>query len=76
MGNQNISLALGNQTTLLGTGSQNVEALLSINQISTTINLLADTAINITAPTINLTGVVNITGALTVDGMVPMLIPV
>lgn len=75
-GSQNISLLMGNQSILLAMGSQNVEALLSINQMSTTINLLADAAINITAPTINLTGVVNITGALTVDGMVPMLIPV
>jgi hypothetical protein len=30
---------------------------------------------NITAPIINMTGVVNIVGALTVDGMAPMLLP-
>jgi type VI secretion system secreted protein VgrG len=75
MGNQQISLVLGTQTTTIMAGNQNVEALVSINHVSTTINLLADTAINITAPTINLTGVVNIVGGLTVDGMVPMLIP-
>jgi type VI secretion system secreted protein VgrG len=75
MGNQSTLLGLGNQDTLLAMGSQSVEAFVSISQSAMTINLLAGGAVNITAPTINLTGVVNVIGALTVDGMVPMLLP-
>jgi type VI secretion system secreted protein VgrG len=75
VGNQSTSLIAGNQTTTLAVGSQSATATLSINQTSMTINLTGLAAINLTAPTINLTGVVNVAGVLTVDGMVPMLLP-
>jgi type VI secretion system secreted protein VgrG len=75
-GSQTTTLLAGSQTTTLTAGNQTVTAMISMNHTSMTINLTGMTAINITAPTINLTGIVNVTGLLTVDGMIPMLIPV
>jgi phage baseplate assembly protein gpV len=90
MGNQTISIDMGSQTVQALQGitlsvcaglSTIVITPASISITSPTINLTAEAAINITAPTINITGVVNLTGMLniiggmTVDGMVPMLVP-
>ena len=75
MGDQNILLGLGNQSTMLAAGSQNVEVFMSMNHLAAIINQTGEIAINITAPTITLTGAVNIVGPLTVGGMVPVLIP-
>jgi type VI secretion system secreted protein VgrG len=53
----------------------------SVSVASPMIDLTAEATISLTAPVINITGVVNITGmvnivgGLTVDGMVPMLLP-
>ena len=90
MGNQTISIDMGSQTVQALQGitlsvcaglSTIVITPASISITSPTINLTAEAAINITAPTINITGVVNligmlnIAGGMTVDGMVPMLVP-
>ena len=89
MGNQNIDLDMGAQTVtalqsinlvVCGLSTINITPS-SISLTSPTINITAEAAINLTAPTINITGIVNLTGMLniiggmTVDGMVPMLLP-
>lgn len=82
-GNQTINIALGSQTTtamqsitlMVGMSTVNLTPA-SVSITSPTINLTGVAAINLTAPTINLTGIVNVTGLLTVNGMIPMLIPV
>jgi type VI secretion system secreted protein VgrG len=82
-GNQTINIALGSQTTtamqsitlMVGLSTVNLTPA-SVSITSPTINLTGMAAINLTAPTINLTGIVNVTGLLTVNGMIPMLIPV
>jgi type VI secretion system secreted protein VgrG len=90
MGNQQIDLDMGAHTTNAMQGiTLNVMYGLSSIAItpssvaitSPTISLTAEAdismeamAVNITAPVVNITGVVNILGALTVDGQVPMLI--
>jgi type VI secretion system secreted protein VgrG len=47
----------------------------SISLTSPAINVTAEATINLTAPIINIAGMVNIEGTLTVDGLVPMLLP-
>jgi type VI secretion system secreted protein VgrG len=82
-GNQTINISLGSQTTtamqsitlMVGMSTVNLTPA-SVSITSPTINLTGVAAINLTAPTINLTGIVNVTGLLTVNGMIPMLIPV
>lgn len=83
MGSQTITISLGSQTVsafqaiTLSVGPLSSVSITpaSISLTSPTINLTAMTAINLTAPTINLTGVVNIVGGLTVNTMVPVLVP-
>jgi type VI secretion system secreted protein VgrG len=84
MGNQTITLDMGQQTveTMQGItlnvcfGISSIAITpASITLMSPSISLVAETEISLTAPVINLTGVVNIAGALTVDGMTPMLLP-
>jgi len=82
-GNQSITIDVGTQTVdamqgitltvCMGLSSIAITPS-SISLTSPEINLTAEAEINITAPVINITGVVNILGALTVDGQVPMLI--
>ena len=82
-GNQTITIDVGTQTVdamqgitltvCMGVSSIAITPS-SISITSPEINLTAEADINITAPVINITGVVNILGALTVDGQVPMLI--
>jgi hypothetical protein len=59
----------------LTTASISTESPIINRTAQAVINDTAGATINLTAPMINLTGVVNISGALLVDGMVPMLVP-
>jgi type VI secretion system secreted protein VgrG len=90
MGDQQFDLDLGSHTTnamqainlnvMMGLSSVTITPV-SVSITAPEINLTAEATINLTAPIINITGVVNITGlvnitgGLTVDGMVPMLLP-
>jgi type VI secretion system secreted protein VgrG len=85
MGNQQTDLELGSHTTNAMTGiTLNVMMGLSsvaitpssISILSPQIDLTAMAMINMTAPMINMTGVVNVTGALLIDGVPPMPAPV
>jgi len=69
-----ISHTVGMTTVTLTPAAISVESPVINHTAEATINDTAGAAINLTAPVINLTGVVNISGALTVDGMVPVLI--
>jgi type VI secretion system secreted protein VgrG len=83
LGNQTITIDAGTQTVdamqgitlsvCMGLSTIQITPA-SISIISPEINLTAETTINITAPVINLTGVVNVLGGLTVDGQVPVLV--
>jgi type VI secretion system secreted protein VgrG len=89
-GDQSISIPMGQQSTsamimishtvgmtsvTLTPASISTESPVINRSAETVINDTAGATINLTAPIINLTGVVNISGALLVDGMVPMLVP-
>jgi type VI secretion system secreted protein VgrG len=83
LGNQTITIDAGTQTVdamqgitlsvCMGLSTIQITPA-SISIISPEIDLTAETTINITAPVINLTGVVNVLGGLTVDGQVPVLV--
>lgn len=83
-GNQTINIELGAQSTtammgitlnvMFGLSSVAITPA-SVTITSPTIALTAEAEITLTAPIINLIGTVNVTGALTVDGMIPMLLP-
>jgi type VI secretion system secreted protein VgrG len=83
LGNQTITIDAGTQTVdamqgitlsvCMGLSTIKITPA-SISIISPEIDLTAETTINITAPVINLTGVVNVLGGLTVDGQVPVLV--
>ena len=96
-GDDNLTIELGDQSVKIPLGQQTTSALMSIafnttpSMVSITpasislnspvINLMGLATINITAPIINITGVVNLNGMLNVNGgvlvngMVPVLIP-
>ena len=96
-GDDNLTIELGDQSVKIPMGQQTTSALMSIafnttpSMVSITpasislnspvINLMGLATINITAPIINITGVVNLNGMLNVNGgvlvngMVPVLIP-
>jgi type VI secretion system secreted protein VgrG len=85
LGNQQTDLEVGSHTTNALTGiTLNVMMGLSsvaitpssISILSPQIDLTAMAMINMTAPMINMTGVVNVTGALLIDGVPPMPAPV
>jgi type VI secretion system secreted protein VgrG len=90
MGDHTISIPMGSQSTTamitithtvgmtsvtLTPAAKSVESPVINHPAEATINHTAGATINHTAPVINLNGVVNIVGGLTVDGMVPMLLP-
>jgi type VI secretion system secreted protein VgrG len=90
LGDQSISIPMGSQSTsamimishtvgmtsvTLTPASISTESPIINRTAQAVINDTAGATINLTAPMINLTGVVNISGALLVDGMVPMLVP-
>jgi type VI secretion system secreted protein VgrG len=88
---QTVTLKTGNQIIKIELGSQTTEAMRfitlkvglstlmltpgSVSIATPVINLIGDAMINLRAPLINMEGAVNIVGALTVDGMAPMLVP-
>jgi type VI secretion system secreted protein VgrG len=96
-GDDSLKIELGDQTVSIPLGKQSTSALMSISfttipssvtitpasisMTAPTINITGMAVVNVTAPVINLTGVVNltgmlnITGGLTVNTMVPVLIP-
>jgi len=89
MGNQKVTI-MGNQTTEVNQSIETTATLsmtltvgastititpVSISLFSPLIEVQAEATINIEAPVINLTGEVNVAGALTVDGLAPMLTP-
>ena len=69
-----ISHTVGMTTVTLTPAAISVKSPVINHTAEATINDTAGAAINLTAPVINLTGVVNISGALTVDGLVPVLV--
>jgi len=97
MGDDKLTISMGDQNVSIPLGSQKTDALIqimdsviassititpaSISIMAPTIDLTAMATISLTAPVINITGIVNLTGVLnitggiTVNGMVPVLIP-
>ena len=47
----------------------------SLNDTAPMINITGMAQVTVTAPIINLVGIVNVTGLLTVNGLIPMLLP-
>jgi type VI secretion system secreted protein VgrG len=88
MGNQNISLGMGDQNILLELGSQSVSTMQGIN-LSVCMGLstivITPASISLTSPMIDLTAegeisltapMITVTGLMTINGMIPMLLPV
>jgi type VI secretion system secreted protein VgrG len=85
LGNQQTDLEVGSHTTnaltgitlnvMMGMSSVAISPA-SVSIMSPEINLTAMATINLTAPMINMTGIVNVTGVLLVDGIPPMPTPV
>ena len=89
-GNQNVSIT-GSQSTdvmmQITTGAMLAHTLTcgpttsismtpaSLSDTSPVINITGMATVTVTAPIINLVGIVNVTGLLTVNGLIPMLLP-